>query len=261
MVRGRKSELYYEEIGENFAKFMSSYDVARRVALIHRLIPADRIFDHALEVGCGTGEISRTLAGRTRDLTVSDISEALARQAGERSGCSWSRQDACQLTFPGGRFDLVVSSECIEHTPDPRRALSEMARVLAPGGLLVVTTPNRLWFPTLLLAQALRLRRFQGNEYWIFASQARLVLQRAGLSIRKTSGCHLFPWQLPGARRLLPFFDRFGDTLSPVMINFAIAAERPLERLPASRSESPEPMSLSSEATDPTDPSSLRSSG
>jgi SAM-dependent methyltransferase len=41
-------------------------------------------------------------------------------------------------------FDTVVSCETVEHVPDPRRALGELARVLKPGGRLLLTTPNYL---------------------------------------------------------------------------------------------------------------------
>jgi ubiquinone/menaquinone biosynthesis C-methylase UbiE len=227
VTRERKSELYYEEIGEDFARFMSAYDVDRRIRLIGRLLPEGRRFDRGLEIGCGTGEISRVLVGLAEALTVSDISEALARQAGERVGCAWTRQDACHLTLPDAAFDLVVSSECIEHTPNPRAALSEMARVLAPGGRLVVTSPNRLWYPVLLAAEALRLRKFRGNETWLFPGQAQAVLRQAGLRIAGSRGCHLFPWQIPGARAVLPFFERFDRALAPWMINWGIAGEKP----------------------------------
>ena len=226
MTRQRSSELYYEELGSDFARFMSAYDVDRRIRLIRRLLPPARAFARALEVGCGTGEISVVLAGLARALTVCDISETLARQAGERVGCAWTRQDACRLALPDGAFDLVVSSECIEHTADPRAALSEMARVLAPGGLLVVTSPNRLWLPVLRLAERLRLRKFRGNEIWLFPGQARAVLSERGLCVVATRGCHLFPWQVPGARAVLPFFERFDRALAPAMINFGIAAEK-----------------------------------
>jgi SAM-dependent methyltransferase len=222
----RRSELYYEEIGEDFARFMSAYDVDRRIRLIRRLLPEGRRFARGLEIGCGTGEISTVLVKLAEALTVSDISEVLARQAGERVGSAWTRQDACRLSLPDAALDLVVSSECIEHTPDPRAALSEMARVLAPGGLLVVTSPNRLWYPVLLAARTLRLRKFRGNEIWLFPGQARAALRQAGLRIVDSRGCHLFPWQVPGARAVLPFFERFDRALAPLMINWGIAAEK-----------------------------------
>ena len=102
-----------------------------------------------------------------------------------------------------------------------------MARVLAPGGLLVATTPNRLWYPALLLARALSLRRFRGNEVWLFPATLRNALRARGLEILATSGCHLLPWQIPLAQRVLPLLDRAGRALYPLMINVGIAAGRP----------------------------------
>jgi SAM-dependent methyltransferase len=50
-------------------------------------------------------------------------------------------QDITNLTFPDGGFDLVVSNEVLEHVPSLERAFSEIARVLAPGGVLLATFP------------------------------------------------------------------------------------------------------------------------
>jgi SAM-dependent methyltransferase len=50
------------------------------------------------------------------------------------------------LPFPDASFASAVSIQSIEHVPDPDRALAEMARVLAPGGVAVIVTPNRLTF-------------------------------------------------------------------------------------------------------------------
>lgn len=49
--------------------------------------------------------------------------------------------DAAALPFPGGRFDAVIAAELFEHLPAPDAALAEIARVLRPGGTLLVTVP------------------------------------------------------------------------------------------------------------------------
>jgi SAM-dependent methyltransferase len=49
------------------------------------------------------------------------------------------------LPFADGAFDVIESMDVIEHTPDPQAYLAELARVLAPGGLILLVTPNRLW--------------------------------------------------------------------------------------------------------------------
>ena len=222
----RVSELYYEEIGEDFSAFMSPYDVERRLALMEPMLPRSSLASNCLEVGCGTGEVSRWLLPRVGKLTVSDISAVLAESVAEQLHCEAVATDACQLDLADESFDLVVSSECIEHTPDPRGAIREMVRVLKPGGALVLTTPNKIWYPVLLLAQKLGLRKFQGNEIWLFPATARRLLCEAGCEVLALGGCHLFPWQLPGSRWFLRWFDRAGGLLYPVMINFGIAARK-----------------------------------
>lgn len=52
------------------------------------------------------------------------------------------RADACALPFKDGSFDVVICSEVLEHIPDHEKALSEMARVLAPGGTLALSVPR-----------------------------------------------------------------------------------------------------------------------
>jgi ubiquinone/menaquinone biosynthesis C-methylase UbiE len=223
---GRKSELYFEEIGEQFNTWISSYDAQQRIKLIQGFLPRSSSAMRCLEVGCGTGVISEALAPAVKRLMVSDMSEKLARGVGERLGTDWSRQDACHLMIPDHTFDLVVSSECIEHTPDPRRALAEMARAVAKGGVLIVTSPNKLWYPVLWISTVLKIRKFSGNEVWLYPWQAARVLRENGMDEIKLSGCHLLPWQLPLAKRILPLFDRFGSVLYPIMINYGIRATK-----------------------------------
>jgi len=55
-------------------------------------------------------------------------------------------EDATQLPFPDGSFDLVTSLEVLEHLVDPAKAVREARRVLAPRGRLVVTVPNTVYW-------------------------------------------------------------------------------------------------------------------
>jgi ubiquinone/menaquinone biosynthesis C-methylase UbiE len=217
-------DYYYEEIGENFDQWMSDYDVQRRTLLIQRHLGQRGAGKSCLEVGSGTGKISRAIIGSVGALTVSDISEKLAGAVGAKLNCAAMRQDACALSVADNSFEVLVSSECIEHSPDPSQALREMARVLKPGGLLIVTTPNRMWYPILWLSMALGVRKFSGREVWMFPWQAASVLRDAGMREIKLDGCHLFPWQIPLAKKVLPLFDRIGKLLYPVMINFCVTA-------------------------------------
>jgi 2-polyprenyl-6-hydroxyphenyl methylase/3-demethylubiquinone-9 3-methyltransferase len=216
------SDHYFEQIGGYFDRWMSDYDVCRRALLIRKHIGQKASDKSCLEVGCGTGKISEAVADIVGTLTVSDISEKLAREVGQKLNVPWLQEDACALSFPDNSFDVVISSECIEHTSDPKRALREMTRVLKPGGLIVVTSPNKAWYPVLWLSMVTGIRRFAGRENWLFPRMAARILKSEGIRDVQLDGCHLFPWQIPLAKRILPLFDRVGESLYPIMINFCI---------------------------------------
>jgi SAM-dependent methyltransferase len=107
-----------------------------------------------LDVGCGTGEASRRLLDAfpgTR-LTGVDLEEPHLRTA--RDACArfgdrarFQTDDALRLSFADASFDLVVSRHVIQALPDAHRALSEMVRVLKPGGRLHVIAEDygMLW--------------------------------------------------------------------------------------------------------------------
>jgi len=222
------TDSYYEDIGDNFDKWMSDYDVHRRALLIRRHLGKRGLGKTCLELGCGTGKISEAVLGHVGSLTVSDISAKLASDTAQRLGVAWMQQDVCALDLPDGSFDIVLSSECIEHAVDPVKALREMFRVLKPGGFVVLTTPNKLWYPVIWLSMATGIRKFQGRENWLFPHQAARALRAEGLVDVQLDGCHLFPWQIPLAKKILPRFDGMGAALYPIMINFCVSGVKPL---------------------------------
>lgn len=100
-----------------------------------------------LDVGCGTGELARELAGRGYRATGADISPEMlsrARTAGGRRDLTWVQLDPCwrELPFGSGTFDAVVASSVLEYVDEPGVVLGECARVLAPAGVLLVTVPD-----------------------------------------------------------------------------------------------------------------------
>lgn len=102
-----------------------------------------------LEIGCGTGELIRSLDGGI-DYTGLELSQFAVDQAAARQGESARSRfiagDAANLPFDDSSFDAVAMFFMLEHVKDPRRVLREAMRVLRPQGHLVVTAPN-LEFP------------------------------------------------------------------------------------------------------------------
>ena len=224
----QKQGTYFDGLGDDFDSKMSNYDVERRQVLIfEQLLGGGRLEGKAvLEVGCGTGRFSQRIVSLGGNLTVLDIGPNLVKAVSQRLSCRGVVGDTCKLPFDDESFDLVISSECIEHTHDPLAAIRQMCRVCRVGGAVCMTTPNKLWYPVLWLSQKLGIRKFAGPERWIWNSQASKVMKEAGMGELAISGCHLWPFQLRLTRPLLTRFDRSGRQLYPLMINFGIVGRK-----------------------------------
>lgn len=109
---------------------------------LHGVRPAQRM----LHVGAGEGDIDRLLAGYAREVVSCDINPddvAFAAQLNaDLAHVKYAVEDGTALSFSDASFDTVVCLETIEHVDDPERLLSELARVLRPGGALVLTCPS-----------------------------------------------------------------------------------------------------------------------
>lgn len=222
----KSGEQYFNNLGEQFDAYMNLYDVEQRKWLVFESLLKGCPLNgkRVLEVGSGTGQFSKEIKKYDGDLTILDIGEDLVRSVYDDIVCSGIAGDACDLPFSDDSFDLVISSECIEHTNDPESAIQEMCRVCKVGGFVCITSPNRLWFPVLLLAQWSGLRKFSGIEHWVSPFKAIAIFKGMGMRDIKISGCHLLPFQLNIIQPILKKIDILGRWLFPVMINFGIVA-------------------------------------
>ncbi len=97
----------------------------------------------ALDVGCGAGEFVAYLGSLGFQAHGVDLSEnAVAytqQRCPEATVCQASAEDG--LPFPPEQFTLVMATEVVEHLLEPQQAINQMARVLRPGGVLILTTP------------------------------------------------------------------------------------------------------------------------
>jgi ubiquinone/menaquinone biosynthesis C-methylase UbiE len=129
---------------------------ARSFALL-RVAPGAAV----LEAGCGTGKDAialSTLVGPEGRVVGIDSSQVMVSQAVERaaktgSPVEFSLGDVQRLAFDDGTFDGVRSSRLLCHVDEPRHALTEMIRVLRPGGHLVAIEPDH---DTLVIASPQR---------------------------------------------------------------------------------------------------------
>ena len=142
-----------------------------------------------LDAGCGEGYGADLLAraGATRVVAVDNDPSVIAHIDERYPDVEPLRADLAALPLPDAAFDVVVSLQVIEHLPDVPRYLSELRRVLRPGGELVLTTPNRLTFT----AEGAPLNPFHVREF--SAEELRDELTAAGLRPGALLGIHHGP--------------------------------------------------------------------
>jgi 2-polyprenyl-3-methyl-5-hydroxy-6-metoxy-1,4-benzoquinol methylase len=228
----REKELTHDRLTARFDELMDDYDVGRRVeVLIDDFLGAATVHGKlVLDAGCGVGGITRELVARGARVVALDIGQQLAATTRARCRCNALVGTLTAMGLAADSFDAVVSSEAIEHTPDPIRSVLELYRVVKPGGHLVLSTPNRLWQPPVRAASALGLRPFDGFENFLWPGKLRGVLKDSGAQIVDHRGIHLWPFQIRMLHRLSKGIDRFGGVLLPLMINQCIHCTKPITR-------------------------------
>jgi colanic acid/amylovoran biosynthesis glycosyltransferase len=98
-----------------------------------------------LDAGCGAGTLTPALlAAGAREIVGVDLEPGMVAAARRRWPAQrWLRADVRRLPFPADRFDAAVSLGVFEYLPSPAEALRELARVVRPGGRVVIAVPQR----------------------------------------------------------------------------------------------------------------------
>jgi len=154
---------------------------------------------HVLDVGCGDAVLLQAMAANGAIVTGVDpdrnmLATARARVAGARPLATVIEGRAQQLPFHDASFDVVCTVTVLCFFANPANALQEMARVLRPGGCLVLGELGRrnLW------AAIRRLKAWAGPATWSAArfrsaAELRTLLDSAGLEVNDVRGAVFFP--------------------------------------------------------------------
>jgi 2-polyprenyl-3-methyl-5-hydroxy-6-metoxy-1,4-benzoquinol methylase len=141
-LKARYGQAYFEYELNNEANFHRLMELGLADIHFARLtagLPAGHRF---LDVGCATGRLLEAMRGRGWRVQGVDLCPQSAEYAWSHRGVEVFTGTLEQARFPEAAFHAVHFSHLIEHVPSPRALLSEVRRILVPGGLAVVTTPN-----------------------------------------------------------------------------------------------------------------------
>ena len=146
-----------------------------------------------LEVGAGSGRDGLTLAGRGARVVALDYSlPSLRLIRSQAPGCGTLAVccgDAFALPFADGTFDVVFHQGLLEHFRNPDDLIAENARVLKPGGIVLVDVPQRYHYYTVVKHVLIALRLwFAGWEREYSAGEIERLLRRHSFSIVSSYG-------------------------------------------------------------------------
>jgi 2-polyprenyl-6-hydroxyphenyl methylase/3-demethylubiquinone-9 3-methyltransferase len=154
----------------------------------------------ALDVGCGAGLLAEPLARLGAKVTAVDaapelIEVARAHAAGQGLDIDYR---AAGVEAVEGKFDLITSMEVIEHVADPQAFVDDLAKRLAKGGLIILSTPNKTaWSKLLTITLAEGLRQIPKGthdfEAFIDPDTMRGLLAHAGLEVIDFEGIAISP--------------------------------------------------------------------
>jgi 2-polyprenyl-3-methyl-5-hydroxy-6-metoxy-1,4-benzoquinol methylase len=163
-----------------------------KVALNH-LPPRAKVLD----IGCGSGLFTAFLEDMGFDVVGVDISETAVRYARQRyAGVRFETASVEQgLSFKNDEFDIVWCSEVLEHLFDVGAALTEISRVLRPGGKFVLTTPYHGLVKNLIVCVLAFERHYDpcGPHIRFFTRRSlKLCLEKAGFTVERWGGVGRF---------------------------------------------------------------------
>jgi len=128
-------------------KYAADGRLAGRLGQLAAAVTALAARGDLVDLGCGSGELARHLVAAGYRVTGADIAPRMLGQAAAadpQRAVRWVALDPGwrRLPFPAASQDAVVAASVLEYVPDPGLVLSECARILRPGGVMVCTVPD-----------------------------------------------------------------------------------------------------------------------
>lgn len=189
------------EYDDVFRPHVARHYVVKRVAAVKDLLP---LGGRLLDVGCGTGLLAAAIAAEGYDVYGADLSPEMARKAHARGLLGTYAATTTQLPFADGSFDLAFTVATLHHLETPERVartIAEMARVVRPGGFVLLWdhNPSNPYWPILMK----RVPQDSGDERLVPLDELLRDVRAAGLAPHRVWRSGLMPdfmprWLAPG---------------------------------------------------------------
>jgi SAM-dependent methyltransferase len=226
-----EKSLFYNTIAydQDWDEFANNYETALRLRLIFKKVihPNEIKGSQFLDAGSGGGHFSAMAAALGAEVYSLDIGKNLLDKVAKKCKSHRILGNVLNLPLKDNSFQIVLSTEVVEHTSAPKDALGELARIVKPEGILVVTMPCRLWQPLVRLATKLKLRPYKGYENFLWLRDLKRILQRHGFIVEYESGFNFCPIFWKKLDPLFKLFDRiYGKIFPGLMVNLVIRARK-----------------------------------
>lgn len=199
----RSGELGYSDYAADESNIRRT--ARRRLAHLERLTVSGRLLD----VGCALGFFVDEAAQRGWQAEGLEFSTYAVAEA-QRRGLRVQAGTLENVDLPAARFDVLTLYDVIEHVPDPRAVLQAAARLLHPGGLLELTTPDVDSLPARLAGRRWIGYKLSEEHLYYFAQPTlRRLLAETGFEVIET-------WPAGKYVTLALFCDRLGFYLPPL---------------------------------------------
>lgn len=174
---------------EDMGHFRQSFE-KRRFTLIAGIVVRRRGL-HVADIGCGNGWLSEMMADRGSsvvgvDLGLDSITRASRRLSVKHPRIPFILGDVYRLPLADSQFDAAVASEMVEHLDSPFDAIVELARIVKPGGEVVISTPYREKIEQTLCIHCNRKTPVNAHLHSFDEESMASLMARAGLSVKQT---------------------------------------------------------------------------
>ena len=225
----QNKENFYNSIAEKFSEYKNEYDTNRRKEiLIDNYLSSIEYKDKKiLDCGCGDGYFISEISKICKNVNISgcDIAINLIKIANKTNKQINFFEHNINKNKTSKTYDIIISSEVIEHCEDPKKALNNICNSVSINGYLILSTPNKLWNGVIKIASLLKFRPFQGYENFLTYKEITKILDENNFKILDFKGIHLYPFQF-GLNKLHKYIDGKSKFLDKLKINYAFLAKK-----------------------------------